>query len=116
MAAAHPERIASLVLCNTPTRIFDEISTAAAIRAHGTGEWCRRTLGYRLDLEHASEKLREWCIAEVDKTRPDIGASLARGFRSDRREAPARRDQYPRLAAEGPNLNRIGCIMSNLIS
>src|ERR1700726_3242538 len=61
LAAAHPERIASLVLCNTPTRIPDEIrgiyslgqeSTAAAIRAHGTGAWCRQTLGYRLDLEH----------------------------------------------------------------
>ena len=68
LAAAHPERIASLVLCNTPTRISDEIkgiyaldrdSTAAAIRAYGVGEWCRRTLGYRLDLEHASEPLRE---------------------------------------------------------
>jgi 3-oxoadipate enol-lactonase len=89
MAAAHPERIASLVLCNTPTRISDEIrgiyalgeeSTAAAIRAHGTGEWCRRTLGYRLDLDHASEQLREWCIAEMDKTRPDIAASLHECF------------------------------------
>jgi pimeloyl-ACP methyl ester carboxylesterase len=57
LAASHPERIASLVLCNTPTRISDEIkgiyaldqeSTGAAIRAHGTGEWCRRTLGYSL--------------------------------------------------------------------
>jgi pimeloyl-ACP methyl ester carboxylesterase len=42
LAASHPERIASVVLCNTPTRISDEIkgiyaldqeSTAAAIRA-----------------------------------------------------------------------------------
>jgi 3-oxoadipate enol-lactonase len=89
LAAAHPERIASLVLCNTPTRISDEIkniyalgqeSTAAAIRAHGTGEWCRRTLGYRLDIEHASMPLREWCIAEMDKTRPDIAASLHECF------------------------------------
>ena len=89
LAAAHPKRIASLVLCNTPTRISDEIrgiyalgkeSTAAAIRAYGTGEWCRRTLGYRLDLEHASEPLREWCIAEMDKTRPDIAASLHECF------------------------------------
>ena len=85
----HPERIASLVLCNTPTRISDEIkgiyalgreSTAAAIRAYGTGEWCRRTLGYRLDVEHASEALREWCIAEMDKTRPDIAAGLHECF------------------------------------
>ena len=89
LAAAHPERITSLVLCNTPTRISDEIkgiyalgreSTAAAIRAYGTGEWCRRTLGYRLDVEHASEALREWCIAEMDKTRPDIAAALHECF------------------------------------
>jgi 3-oxoadipate enol-lactonase len=89
LAAAHPERIASLVLCNTPTRISDEIrgiyslgeeSTAAAIRAHGTGEWCRQTLGYRLDVEHAPGPLREWCIAEMDKTRPDIAAALHECF------------------------------------
>jgi 3-oxoadipate enol-lactonase len=89
LAAAHPERIASLVLCNTPTRIPDEIkgiyaldqeSTAAAIRAYGTGEWCRRTLGYRLDIERAPEALRAWCIAEMDKTRPDIAAALHECF------------------------------------
>jgi 3-oxoadipate enol-lactonase len=91
LAAAHPERIASLVLCNTPTRISDEIrgiyaldqeSTAAAIRAHGTGQWCRRTLGYRLDLEHASADLREWVIAEMDKTRPEVAAALHECFES----------------------------------
>jgi pimeloyl-ACP methyl ester carboxylesterase len=91
LAAAHPERIASLVLCNTPTRISDDIrriyaldreSTAAAMRAYGVGEWCRRTLGYRLDLEHASEALREWCIAEMGKTRPDVAASLHECFES----------------------------------
>ena len=91
LAAARPARIASLVLCNTPTRISDEIrgtyaldqeSTAAAIRAYGTGEWCRRTLGYRLDLEHASEQLQEWCIAEMDKTRPEIAAALHECFES----------------------------------
>lgn len=85
LAVAHPERIASLVLCNTPTRISDEIrhiyaldqtDVAAAIRAHGTGEWCRRTLGYRLDLDHASHELQEWCIAEMDRTRPDLAAAL----------------------------------------
>jgi pimeloyl-ACP methyl ester carboxylesterase len=89
LAAAHPKRIASLVLCNTPTRISDEIkgiyaldreSTGAAIRAYGVGEWCRRTLGYRLDIEHAPEPLREWCIAEMDRTRPDIAAALHECF------------------------------------
>jgi pimeloyl-ACP methyl ester carboxylesterase len=89
VAAAHPERIASLALCNTPTRIPDEIrgiyslgreSTAAAIRANGTGQWCRQTLGYRLDLEHASADLQEWVIAEMDKTRPDVAAALHECF------------------------------------
>jgi 3-oxoadipate enol-lactonase len=89
LAATHPERIASLVLCNTPTRIPDEIrgtyalgrgSTATAIRDLGTGEWCRQTLGYRLDLDHATPALRQWCIAEMDKTRPDIAASLHECF------------------------------------
>jgi pimeloyl-ACP methyl ester carboxylesterase len=91
LAAAYPERIASLVLCNTPTRISDEIrgiyalgqeSTASAIRAHGTGAWCRQTLGYRLDLDHSSAALQEWVIAEMDKTRPDIAASLHECFES----------------------------------
>jgi pimeloyl-ACP methyl ester carboxylesterase len=91
LAAARPERIASLVLCNTPTRISDEIrgiyalgeeNTAAAIRAHGTGGWCRQTLGYRLDLDHSSEALQEWVIAEMDKTRPDIAAALHDCFES----------------------------------
>ena len=89
LAAAHPERIGTLVLCNTPTRISDEIrgiyslgqeSTAAAIRAHGTGGWCRQTLGYRLDLEHASADLQEWVIAEMDKTRPEVAAALHECF------------------------------------
>jgi pimeloyl-ACP methyl ester carboxylesterase len=91
LAAAHPERIASLVLCNTPTRISDEIrgiyaldqeNTAAAIRAHGTGAWCRQTLGYRLDLDHSSTALQEWVIVEMDKTRPDIAAALHDCFES----------------------------------
>jgi len=91
LAATHPKRIASLALCNTPTRISDEIrgiysldqeSTAAAIRAHGTGEWCRQTLGYRLDLEHASPDLQEWVIAEMDKTRPEVAAALHECFES----------------------------------
>jgi pimeloyl-ACP methyl ester carboxylesterase len=89
LAATHPERIASLVLCNTPTRISDEIrkiyaldreSTPAAIRAYGTGEWCRRTLGYRLDVERAGPDIAEWCIAEMGKTRCDIAAALHECF------------------------------------
>ena len=85
LAAKYPERIASLVLCNTPTRIPDEIkriyaldkaSASAAMRAYGVGEWCRQTLGYRLDMEHAGPELCEWVAAEMDRTPPDIAAAM----------------------------------------
>jgi len=85
LAAACPERIASLVLCNTPSRIPDRIkrtyaldrATASdAMRAYGVGEWCRRTLGYRLDKEHAGEALCEWVIREMDRTPPEVAAAM----------------------------------------
>lgn len=85
LAASHPERFASLVLCNTPTRIPDEIrriyaldkaTTSEAIRAYGVGEWCRRTLGYRLDMAHAERSLCEWVVREMDRTPPAIAAAM----------------------------------------
>jgi pimeloyl-ACP methyl ester carboxylesterase len=91
LAAEHPERIASLVLCNTPSRISDEIrriyalghaDVGAAIRALGTGEWCRRTLSYRLDVSHAGSPLCEWVVAEMDRTRPEAAAALHECFES----------------------------------
>ena len=85
LAAAHPRRIASLVLCNTPTRIpehikrtyaLDQPTASAAMRAHGVGEWCRQTLGYRLDMEHASTELCDWVVREMDRTPRDIAAAM----------------------------------------
>jgi 3-oxoadipate enol-lactonase len=91
LAAQHPERIASLVLCNTPSRISDEIrriyalghaDVGAAIRALGTGEWCRRTLSYRLDVAHADARLCDWVVAEMDRTPPETAAALHACFES----------------------------------
>jgi pimeloyl-ACP methyl ester carboxylesterase len=85
LAAAHPDRIASLVLCNTPTRIPDQIrriyaldrATASdAMRAYGVGEWCRQTIGYRLDMERAGEALCDWVVREMDRTRPEVAAAM----------------------------------------
>jgi pimeloyl-ACP methyl ester carboxylesterase len=89
LAAAHPDRIASLVLCNTPSRIPDAIKriyaldradTAEAIRVHGTGEWCRQTLGYRLDLQHADPALQEWVVREMDRTPAPVAAAMHECF------------------------------------
>ncbi|HJU19527.1 MAG TPA: alpha/beta hydrolase [Stellaceae bacterium] len=91
IAAQYPERIKSLVLCNTPSRISDEIrriyalghaDVGAAIRALGTGEWCRRTLSYRLDTAHAGAPLCDWVVAEMDKTQPAAAAALHECFES----------------------------------
>lgn len=85
LAAAYPERIASLVLCNTPARIPDRIkqiyaldkaNASEAMRAYGVGAWCRQTLGYRLDLEHAGPDLCDWVVREMDRTPPDIAAAM----------------------------------------
>jgi 3-oxoadipate enol-lactonase len=85
LAATHPERIASLTLCNTPTRIPDHIkktyaldkATASdAMRAYGVGEWCSRTLGYRLDMDQASPALCDWVVREMDRTAPAVAAAM----------------------------------------
>src|SRR5580693_6124548 len=74
LAAAYPERIASLTLCNTPTRIPDRIkqiyaldqeTASAAMHRHGVGEWCRQTLQYRLDMTQASPQLCDWVVDEM---------------------------------------------------
>jgi 3-oxoadipate enol-lactonase len=91
LAAVHPERVASLVLCNTPSRIPDRIrriyaldraDAGAAMLAHGTGAWCRQTLGYRLDLEHANGALQDWVVREMDRTPPAVAAAMHHCFES----------------------------------
>jgi pimeloyl-ACP methyl ester carboxylesterase len=71
LAASHPERVASLVLIDAPAHPYSEKSTwednsldqkspQEAIMKYGLREWCRRTLGRRLDLDRASPQLQEW--------------------------------------------------------
>ncbi len=89
LAAAHPERFASLVLCNTPSRIPDRIKqiyaldcadAGQAMRVHGVGEWCRQTLGYRLDLEHAEPALQDWVVREMDRTPAPVASAMHECF------------------------------------
>jgi 3-oxoadipate enol-lactonase len=89
LAAAHPERFASLVLCNTPSRIpdrikriyaLDQANAAAAMRVHGVGEWCRRTLQYRLDVDRADPALQDWVVREMDRTPAPVAAAMHECF------------------------------------
>lgn len=91
MAVAHPERFASLVLCDTPLRLTSfvrgeysvgESSTGAAIRKLGVAEWCRRTLHYRLDLERAGPELADWYVAQLAKTPAYVSAATFECFQT----------------------------------
>jgi len=75
-ALNHPERLRSLILCNTPFKIPDtlvetynvgESDHATAIEKLGVGGWCRKTLSYRLDTSKASVEMQEWYIREMDR-------------------------------------------------
>src|SRR5260221_8817773 len=88
LAAAHPERVASLVLIDAPAHPYAEQSTwsensigesspQAAIAKYGLAEWCRRTLGRRLDLDRASPQLQDWYCEQTGRNadRSGIGWS-----------------------------------------
>ena len=103
LAAKYPERFASLVLCNTPSRIPDRIrriyaldraDAGAAMLAYGTGAWCRQTLGYRLDLQHADAALQDWVVQEMDRTPPAVAAAMHHCF-----EGVDTVDILPRISA-----------------
>jgi 3-oxoadipate enol-lactonase len=75
-ALAHPDRIQSLILCNTPFKLPDAVvetynvgepDHASAIEKYGVGGWSRRTLAYRLDLARASRAIQDWYVREMDK-------------------------------------------------
>ncbi len=76
-ALAHPERLHTLNLCDTPfkrsahiatTYTLGEADRAAAFAKYGVGGWCRKTLPYRIDTTKASPELCEWYIAQMDAT------------------------------------------------
>ena len=92
VALAHPERIASLTLCNTPVRlpkVTNDLFVAEEVEQYGLGYWARKTLHNRIDVDKVSPEWIEWSIAEHDKTPRHIAiaqhAEMARG------------DFYPRL-------------------
>ena len=76
-ALEHPSRISSITLLNTAAKMgnetistyaLGEVDQAAALRTFGVAEWCKQTLGYRMDLSHAPKGLEEWVPIEMAKT------------------------------------------------
>ncbi|MDH3288231.1 MAG: alpha/beta hydrolase [Betaproteobacteria bacterium] len=88
-ALAHPQRIASVTLCNAYAKMGDqtktnyalgEASQEAAITKYGVAEWCRRTLQYRLDVKQAPPGLGEWMASEMAKTPVHIAVAAFKIF------------------------------------
>jgi pimeloyl-ACP methyl ester carboxylesterase len=89
-ALLHPERLATLTLCDTPfkrpeniakTYTLGEESRAAAFAKYGVGGWCRQTLSYRLDTRRASPELCEWYVAQMDRTPVHVADEMEKTIR-----------------------------------
>lgn len=87
IAVKAPERVSSLVLCDLPAlnpstkpNALGEGSSPDALLKYGPGEWSRRTLSHRLDLDKASAELRDWYVAEMGKVASDVAARLNVAF------------------------------------
>jgi pimeloyl-ACP methyl ester carboxylesterase len=88
-AADHPDRIASVTLCNGFARqpgetagiyALGEKDQGAALEKYGVAEWSRRTLHHRMDLKRAPAGLAEWMIAEMARTPSYVAADMFRFF------------------------------------
>src|SRR5918992_1222874 len=83
-AHTYPQRTRALVLCNTPCRLphgelrqrFSAGGDWDAAMARGVAHWSTATIDMRLDTRVAPPGLKEWYIAEMDRTSPAIARKL----------------------------------------
>jgi 3-oxoadipate enol-lactonase len=83
-AHTYPERTRALVLCNTPCRLphqelrqrFSAGGSWDAALEQGVGTWSTATIDMRLDTRIAPPGLKEWYIAEMDRTSPTVARKL----------------------------------------
>ncbi len=80
-AHRHPERTRALVLCNTPCRLprrerTDPGGDLETSMSRSVGAWSTATINQRLDTRVAPQGLKDWYIAEMDRTSASIGRSL----------------------------------------
>ena len=105
-----PQRIASISACNTTaktatqtvdTYALGEADQAAALQKYGVGEWCRRTLSYRVNTSKMPPELGEWWAREMDRVPRHLAISAFRCF--------TKVDLWPRIAEiQAPTLLILG--------
>ena len=93
-ALIHPERIASITLCNTTARMRKETTgkyavgesdQESALKKYGVAEWCKLTLAGRMDLSSAPAGLGDWVAAEMARTPTHIAIAAFKLFSTYRR-------------------------------
>lgn len=72
-AIAHPDRIASLTLCNTPFQLpksTNALFIPDEVARLGVGHWARKTLTRRIDVDKVDPRWIEWSTAQFDACAP----------------------------------------------
>lgn len=72
-AIAHPDRIASLTLCNTPFQLpksTNDLFVPEEVARLGVGHWARKTLTRRIDVDKVDSGWIEWSTAQFDACAP----------------------------------------------
>jgi len=75
LALAHPERVSSLTLCNTPFQLpasTNDLFVPEEVERFGLGHWATKTLERRLDLDKIDRGWVEWSTGEFAKVPPRI--------------------------------------------
>ncbi len=88
-ALTHPDRIASITLCNTTARMRNEThgkyavgeaDQESALRKFGVEAWCKMTLAGRMDLSNAPPGLGDWVAREMARTPVHIAIAAFKLF------------------------------------
>ena len=94
LALAHPERVTSLTLCNTPFQLpasQNDLFIPEEIERFGLGHWATKTLERRLDVDRIDRGWIDWSIAEFAKVPPRIAIA--------QHDMIARANLLPRLSS-----------------
>ncbi|MEI8036457.1 MAG: alpha/beta hydrolase [Betaproteobacteria bacterium] len=106
LALEHPDKLASITLCNTPFQLpqsANDLFSEEEVNTHGLGFWARKTLANRIDLDKVSLQWQEWSIQEHQKTPAHIAIAQHRMIAAGNLLSCLHRIQTPTLVMAGVN-------------